>query len=106
MQLAAYHGLYGCLEQLFRDEADPNLEAGSVYGTPLLASICGIVELPRPSFERTESVFNCFDFLLFEGANPNQAAFGSNLGGIRTPLELTLFALSGRIGAIKVSCAM
>jgi hypothetical protein len=101
MQLAAYHGLYGCLEQLLGDEADLNLEAGSVYGTPLLASICGIIELPRPSFERTEPVFNCFDFLLFQGADPNQAAFGSNLGGERTPLEVAVFALTGHIRTVK-----
>jgi hypothetical protein len=101
LQLAAYHGLYGCLEQMIRNEADANLEAGSVYGTSLIASICGIIELPQPTFTRSEPVFTCFEYLLWEGANPNKAAFGTDLGGIRTPLEVALFALSGRIEAVQ-----
>lgn len=101
VQLAAYHGLYDCLELLIRDGADINLEAGSVFGTPLLASICGIIELSNPGFERVESVFTCFEYLLWEGADPNQAAFGANIGGIRTPLEVALHALSAHIDTIK-----
>jgi hypothetical protein len=101
VQLAAYHGLLGCLEILVRNGANINSDIGSIFGTPLLAAICGIIELSTPGFEHTEPVFTGFEFLLWEGADCNQAAFGSQVGGIRTPLEVALHAISARIVALK-----
>jgi len=101
LQLSAFHGLYSVLETLLLNQANVNLEAGASFGTPLIASICGIAELLHPKFARSEPVFSCFDMLLFKEADPNKAAFGADIGGVKTPLEVSFCVLLNRIEVIK-----